>query len=312
MDSRLRGNGGIYQRECGLASAAVFAVVSKPICPYQLGMMKQSPHFQFLAEQYDAFLLDLWGVVHDGTSLYAGARECLQHLYDLKKQVVLISNAPRRASKAQAVLDSLGVGREYYQHIITSGEVAFHALSSPAHLHFRGNEHYYFIGPDRDADVLHGLNYQRAARVNESDFLLNVGFGSEQDTVADMREVLMEAKARRLTMLCLNPDMEVVKITGEVFECAGVIAKQYQEIGGEVVWFGKPYAAIYEHAHTLMGYIEKSKILAVGDGLHTDIEGANAFGVDSLLIAGGILKGKLPDDLPIKNTPTYVAPTWRW
>ncbi len=268
--------------------------------------------FAMLANRYDAFLLDLWGVVHDGTALYAGAQECLQQLHAQNKQVVLISNAPRRASKAQAVLDGLGVGREFYKHIITSGEVAYEALSTYLGGRFRGDERYYFIGPDRDADVLDGLHYQQVAQVGDADFLLNVGFGSEQDTVASLACELNEATALALPMLCLNPDLEVVKITGEVFECAGVIARQYQAMNGEVVWFGKPHDAIYARAHALLGHIEKARILAVGDGLHTDIEGANQFGVDSLLIAGGILKGKLPEALPANQTPTFIAPSWVW
>lgn len=266
-------------------------------------------NFLPLAERYDAFLLDLWGVVHDGTALYPGARECLQQLHALQKKVVMISNAPRRATKAQSVLDALAVERSWYKAVITSGETAYQELAA-------GNvsvgRHYYFIGPERDADALDGLDYVRVAEVGQADFLLNVGFGSEQDTVADVHDILMSAAARNLPMLCLNPDMEVVKITGERFECAGVIAKQYEGVGGIVHYYGKPYGGIYERAYMLLGEPPKEKILAVGDGLFTDILGANRFGVDSVLITGGILKDRLPESVAGQIQPRYIMSIWIW
>lgn len=271
--------------------------------------MQQIKHFQSLASGYDAFLLDLWGVVHDGTQMYAGAKECLQRLHQLNKKVVMISNAPRRAAKAQVVLDQFGVGRELYQDIITSGEVAYQELSEGR---MNDAKSYFFIGPARDADVLNGLKFEPTQRIADADFLLNVGFGSEQDTVDDVSESLNDARARNLPMLCLNPDMEVVKITGERFECAGVIAKQYEDRGGIVHYFGKPHGGIYDRAYALLGNVEKSKILAIGDGLYTDIQGANRFGLDSLLISGGILKGVLPENLAATNTPKYIADAWVW
>lgn len=268
-------------------------------------------HFATLASKYEAFLLDLWGVVHDGTSLYPGARECLQQLHRLQKKVVMISNAPRRASKAQVVLDKLGLARDLYVGVITSGEVAYQSLKTGMNGRFRGNETYFFIGPERDADVLNGLNF-RPASVRGANFLLNVGFGGERDTVADFKEVLKQAMALEIPMLCLNPDLEVVKLTGERFECAGVIAQQYEKMGGVVHYFGKPYNSIYEYAHGMLGELHPSKILAIGDGLQTDIQGANQFGVDSMLITGGILKGAAPLELQRNITPNYIAPSWVW
>ena len=200
-------------------------------------------NFSSIIDRYDSVLLDLWGVVHDGTSVYPGAKECFKQMKQMGKKVVIISNAPRRAAKAQAVLDQLGIDRDLYQGLYTSGEVAYQYMQQGA---FGGMQRYLFIGPERDADVLDGLGKQKVESLKEADFLLNVGFGSEQDEVAHVSALLSQAKDLELPMLCLNPDMHVVKITGERYECAGVIAKEYESFGGIVHYFGKPYPHIYD------------------------------------------------------------------
>lgn len=271
--------------------------------------IKITESFAPLALQYDAFLLDLWGVVHDGTAMYPGAAQCLQMLYEAGKPVVIISNAPRRAAKAQAVLDTLGVPRNYYRAIYTSGEVAFRVMQEGE---FAFGRNYLFIGPDRDRDVLKETICQEVQSLENADFLLNVGFGSEQDEVADVSDLLSKAKDFELPMLCLNPDLHVVKITGERYECAGVIAKAYRQMGGKVHYFGKPYLDIYERALLELPGIDKSRILAIGDGPDTDIHGACAAGIDSLLITGGIMKHGEVFDFIEENTPTYESTIWRW
>ena len=286
------------------------------------------PHLTEVVSRYDLFLLDLWGVVHDGSHLYDGVLDTLEMLRAQEKKVIFISNAPRRSLKVKAVLTGLGVGEELYFDAVSSGEVGYQYLknSSP----FEGEQmstslkgagrivggdseesshsttpypnpppqggrefgrRYFYIGPSKDADILDGLDYKRADDVKAADFLLNVGFGSEEQTTDDFSMLLRGAKALGLPMLCLNPDLEVVKISGERFPCAGVIGKYYEQLGGEVAWFGKPYAAIYDYC--LAGAkVEKNRILAIGDSLETDIPGGQNYGVDTLLITGGILKHK--------------------
>jgi len=248
--------------------------------------MKQLDTLKDVVANYDLFLLDLWGVVHDGSHLYPGVKATLEMLKAEGKKVIFISNAPRRSHKVKAVLGTLGVTEDLYIDTISSGEVGFHWLQNGK---APWGKKYFYIGPSKDADVLDGLPDTRVDDIKQADYLLNVGFGSEDQTKDDFTMILRAARALELPMLCLNPDLEVVKITGERFPCAGVIGKQYEAMGGTVTWFGKPYADIYDFCLTRAS-APKNRILAVGDSLETDIPGGQYYGIDTLLITGGILK----------------------
>lgn len=259
---------------------------------------------------YNAFLLDLWGVVHDGAQLYPNVRETLAVIKKTGKPIIFLSNAPRRADRVASVLTELGIDSSLYDDIVSSGESGFHWLEA-------GNapwgNRYYLIAAEKDAGLLDNLDFRQVGDLKNADFILNLGFGTEEQTTEDFTPLLHSAIEFSLPMLCLNPDLEVIKISGERFPCAGAIAKNYVALGGEVKWFGKPYSAVYEYAHKLLGGIDKKQILAVGDSLETDIPGANNFGVDSALITGGILKGH--DILEIKEMcialglrPNYLIP----
>jgi HAD superfamily hydrolase (TIGR01459 family) len=267
-------------------------------------------HLSLISEiipYYDAFLLDLWGVVHDGSHLYPGVYETLVALRESGKKVIFLSNAPRRADKVAVVLNNLGIKPELYEHIISSGEVGFQWLQNGG---ASWGKRYYFIGAKKDEDLLHDLDFQRVYDLKDADFLLNLGFGTDEQTSADFLPLLQDARKLSLPMLCLNPDLEVVKISGERFPCAGVLAKDYLKMGGDVTWFGKPYNSVYEHCHELLGGIDKSKILAVGDSLETDIPGANRFGVDCVLVTGGILKEIAIDDIKEMCAGLSLCPTY--
>jgi len=326
--------------------------------------MQHLTNLSTIIDNYDALLLDLWGVVHDGTHLYPGVHETLEKLHKQKKKIIFISNAPRRANKAAAVLSQLGVEKKLYDQVITSGELGYQALrgdvgiwgcgdagkkrKSP-HLHISTSSHpfYYYIGPSKDADVLDGLDYQRVSDIKEADFLLNVGFGSEEESAEDWTNLLRAAKAAGLPMVCLNPDFEVVKISGERFACAGVLAADYEKLGGEVKYFGKPFPEVYEQCMELLNipsprggglgrghYKESSlhscpppnlpppgggadRILAIGDGIATDIAGAVQANIDAMLITGGIIKKESPEQVAalckkLNAVPKYVMPHLAW
>lgn len=247
-----------------------------------------------VAKSYDAFILDLWGVIHDGTQLYAGVKDALEMLRAHNKKILFLSNAPRRASKVEAVLNRLGIGSPLYDGVISSGEAGYLWLreaNAPLGIH------YFYIGPEKDTDVLDGLPYLRVERLEKADFILNVGFGSDEPVDNEHDADLGQALSLGLPMLCLNPDLEVVKISGERFPCAGVLARSYEAQGGRVVWFGKPYSAVYEACAAVLSGVPSGRILAVGDSLETDIPGAKAYGLDSLLVTGGILKNKTHEDI---------------
>jgi HAD superfamily hydrolase (TIGR01459 family) len=268
-----------------------------------------------VAARYDAYILDLWGVIHDGSHLYPGVRETLVKLREAGKRVVFLSNAPRRAKKVELVLNQLGIAPELYDAVISSGEAGFQWLAGSKTPPLGSS--YFYIGPDKDLDVLDGLPYRRVFAVQEAEFLLNVGFGSEEAEDNDHDGEMLEAIQKQLPMLCLNPDLEVIKISGQRFPCAGVLAKAYQRMGGRVVWFGKPYQDVYSQCEALLPHVGKDRMLAVGDSLETDIPGALRYGLDCLLVAGGILKHLSAQQLEtecrhLDLIPTYVAGRFSW
>lgn len=262
---------------------------------------------------YNAFILDLWGVIHDGSQLYSGVHETLLALRKSGKKIIFVSNAPRRAFRVAEVLCELGITSDLYDAIVSSGEVGFEWLKYGNSIF---GKNYYFIGAKKDSGLLQGEDFVEVEALEQADFILNLGFGTDEQTAADFSELLENANKLQLPMLCLNPDLEVIKITGERFPCAGVLAKHYETIGGKVTWFGKPYIEVYEYAHKLLDNIDKNQILAVGDSLETDIAGAKLFGIASALVSGGILKDKtlteIEEDCIIRGLkPNYITPNFK-
>jgi HAD superfamily hydrolase (TIGR01459 family) len=291
--------------------------------------MTRPPILSGLAEiagRYDGFILDLWGVVHDGVKPYPGVLETLGHIKDLGKRAVLLSNAPRRAEVLVGVMTNMGVERSFYSGVMSSGEATYLELAARSDPFFAAlGRKLYHLGPDRDINVYEGLDYERMTKVSEADFILNTGPVEFEHSLADYEEVLQEAAARHLPMVCANPDKLVMRL-GVPVVCAGALADRYRELGGEFVERGKPDPAIYPPCLELLGISDKSKVLAVGDALHTDIAGANAAGIDSLLTTCGIHAAELgtgwgeePDPEKLENLyrqhgqrPVAVISTFRW
>ena len=283
--------------------------------------MEFYPSLASIANKYDGFILDLWGVVHDGTALYPGALECIQSLRAAEKHIIFLSNAPRRASSVEAKLTDLGIHSKLYDHVLSSGEVARTFLSQPVHGDALGLK-YFYMGPEKDADLLDGLHYERTHDMTEATFILDVDVEYHGQKVEELEPILKEARDLALPMVCVNPDIEVVKQDGTHIWCAGAIARHYQKMGGEVSFFGKPFREVYDTAFTLLDGLRRSAILAVGDNLDTDILGANEAGIDSALVTGGILARELgpkPDPYALRErcerkgtTPTFVIPGLTW
>jgi HAD superfamily hydrolase (TIGR01459 family) len=235
------------------------------------------------AAHYDGFLIDLWGVVHDGTALYPHALGALQFLATQRKPVVFLSNAPRRAAKAQQNLTRLGIDASLYRTVITSGEVAHAWLASAPHLGAR----YYYLGLSKDEDILDGLAaYTQVASPAEAEFVLNTGYETDFQPHAEILPVLQQLLQHNLPILCVNPDLEVVKQDGTQMLCAGSVAAEYARMGGSVHYVGKPHKNAYEAA---LSHLPEGKILMIGDNPLTDILGAKGAGIDALLITGGVL-----------------------
>jgi len=247
---------------------------------------------QDIVAPYEALIVDLWGVIHDGTALYPGVAETLAYLHEQGKPVVFLSNAPRVADKARVVLDKLGINRAHYLDVITSGQVAHDILAED---HEWLGTRYYYLGPSKDEDILSTLPaYTRAKGVDDADFVLNTGYEYDFQPHEEVLPTLHKLLAANLPLLCVNPDHEVVKIDGTQMLCAGTLADEYAELGGQVEYIGKPFEDVYERAFNLLG---TDKVLAVGDNPLTDLIGATESDIDSLLITGGILaiRGEEPD-----------------
>src|SRR5437764_1755588 len=241
-----------------------------------------------LAPAYDGFILDLWGVVHDGTAPFPGVLDCMERLIGAGKRLVLLSNAPRRAEDVKRRIAVIGVPEALYHGVMSSGEEAWQYL-------YRRDDPFYaalgrcclHIGSDRDLEIREGLGLAFIETPDEADFILNTGPAGWEDTIEDYAPVLHMARERELPMVCANPDLVVIH-GGRPALCAGALAEQYEAMGGRVRWHGKPHPSVYDSCIELLGIADRRRLLAIGDSLRTDIAGASNAGIDSLLIAGGV------------------------
>jgi HAD superfamily hydrolase (TIGR01459 family) len=256
------------------------------------------------AQNYNLFILDVWGVIHDGTTTYPGVVERLVQLKKLGKKICFLSNAPRRSNKVAEVLLKYGITSDLYDAIITSGEATYLYLQENQENNFaKFSKNYFYIGPQKDMDLLDGLKYQMT-EANSASFIIATGFDHDLSTLAEKLPQLREAIKYKLPMICVNPDLIVIKQNGQEMICAGVMANEYKRMGGEVIYFGKPYNSVYKQVFQLFSIQDKTKVIAIGDGIETDILGAHNFGIDNALIPGGILSNKLKvkyGELPIKQ-----------
>ena len=257
--------------------------------------MKFLVGFAPLAERYGGFIVDLWGVIHDGVTPYEGAIDCLERLRDLGKPAVLLSNAPRRAAVAQAGMRDMGIPDALYTDILTSGEVTRTLLRERTDPWFAAlGRRMFHIGPERDRNLYEGLEVESVDTPVGADFVLNTGPDYRSPTDLFMYEdTLRECAAAHLPMICANPDLEVIR-GGEPVICAGALARHYEAIGGDVRWVGKPDPAVYRPALAALRR-PSAQVLAVGDSLRTDIAGAAAAGIDACWVLGGIHR-RLGDD----------------
>ncbi len=251
------------------------------------------PGLRDLAPAYDGFILDLWGVVHDGYKLYDGVVHCLEELHNHGKRVTMLSNAPRRAETVADAMTEMGLDRALYDHVLSSGELAYRALEAridPWHADL--GRRCLHMGPDRDKGLFDGLGVEIVADPDEAQFIVNTGPWLDGETVGDYEKVLTACARRNLAMVCANPDLEVIR-GGRRIICAGTLAARYEELGGEVHYHGKPFAAAYRACLEQMGLDDPGRILAIGDSLRTDIKGALDAGIDAVLVTSGILAEEL-------------------
>ena len=265
------------------------------------------PGLASLAERYDGFILDLWGVLHDGVRPYPGALECMRQLKRRGKRVLILSNAPRRADEVARRSARIGITPDLYDHLLSSGEETWRSLSTrPDAWYAALGSRAFLLTAARDRGMLEGLDLVVAAEVAAADFIFCTGVEGPRDRVADFEPALAAGAAAGLPMVCANPDFEVVR--GGVREiCAGALALRFETLGGVVRYHGKPHPSIYRTCFDLLGVAERRRILAIGDSLRTDIAGAAAAGIDSLLITGGIHAEELGAAAGRTPDPTTLA-----
>ena len=251
--------------------------------------------FESVACNYRGFLVDLWGVLHDGRRPYPEALEVLDRVRRSGASVCLLSNSPRRISNVAELLAGMDIGPERYDHLVTSGEMTLEALSNPADVWHRslGNR-YLHLGPDHGFGLLDSLDRELVVAPQAADFVLVTGTEKGQ-VLADYAGQLAECAALGLPMVCANPDL-VVTVAGNTAVCAGTLARHYEALGGSVRYHGKPDQAVYSRCLSELG-LGPAALLAIGDSLRTDIAGARAVGMDALFIAGGIHSHELGVEL---------------
>ncbi len=241
-----------------------------------------------IAGLYDGFIFDIWGVVHDGRRCFGDAADCLTRLRDAGRPYVFLSNMPRRASAVAAALTRLGLPAALAGSALTSGEVVRHALTGDLEGVRVPGRRYLFQGPERTRDIITGLDLEEAGSTKDADFVLVTGIGDDE-TPEDYRALLDGAMERGLPLLCANPDLRVGH-GKRLVACAGLLARAYEEMGGTVLWLGKPHPAPFRLARHMLGV---DRVVMIGDSLRTDIAGAQAAGLDTLLITEGIHAGEL-------------------
>ena len=276
-----------------------------------------------IAADYDLFLLDQWGVMHDGETPLPGAIAALQGLRDMGKPVVLLSNSARRMVVGIANLERIGFDRALYAHLVTSGEETWE------HLRARTEPFYAALGRrcfmftwEGDRGLSDGQDLVRAEGIGHADFILAAGTSGKP--VSDYEDTLQAAAARGLPMICANSDFTSIAPDGTMAVCPGSIARRYEELGGRVRWHGKPDGSVYQTCLAL--YPAAKRVIGIGDSLYHDIGGAARAGIDSLFVAGGIHRhdlriawGETPDPDRLAalleaagQTPDYVMPVLRW
>jgi len=233
-----------------------------------------------LAGFFRGVVLDIFGVLHDGTRLYQPVHAALTRMRAAGMRICLLSNAPRRAGAVESRLSDMGLGPDLYHGLITSGEMTRAAFAGGATFPVPGGRRYWHAGPAELADLLDGLALEPVARIEEADFILATGNMEKGD------DLLRQARQKALPMVCANPDLEVM-IARQRMLCAGSLAARYEAIGGRVIRFGKPEASAYTSALQVLD-LPATEVIAIGDSLATDISGANQAGISSALVMTGV------------------------
>ncbi len=244
--------------------------------------MKELNHLSDIYKSYDTFIIDLWGVIHNGVQLNVKAIDAVDQLKKNSKKIVFLSNAPRPSAKVINFLLKMKMDKKYLSNVMTSGEAAMFAINQKKF----GNL-FFHLGPPRDQNIFEKVKENKTT-IEKCDYILCTGLFDERETELEWyRKFLKMHTSKKL--VCTNPDLTVHRGEKEEF-CAGYIAKIFEELGGKVIYYGKPYKEIYK-----MCFEKNEKVLAIGDNLRTDIKGANNINIDCVFISEGVHRDEYKD-----------------
>jgi len=247
--------------------------------------LKELEHLSEIYKNYDTFVIDLWGVIHNGIKLNPKAIEAVDQLKNEEKKVIFLSNAPRPSTKVVDFLLKMKMDRKYLSNVMTSGEAAMHAINQN-----KFGERFFHLGPPRDTAIFDKIKKNKTT-IDSCEFILCTGLFDEDDPDINKLQLhendlnyyknfLIKHISKKL--VCTNPDLTVHRGDKEEY-CAGYIAKIFEELGGKAIYYGKPHKEVYN-----MCFESSEKVLAIGDNLRTDIKGANNLNIDCVFISNGV------------------------
>lgn len=272
-------------------------------------------NFSQIINDYSSFLIDLWGVVHNGINIFPWAQNVIETVKEKNKEVIFITNAPRRVEVIKEQLVDFGLQKFFYKDVMSSGELTWLNIKKKLE-NGKRNLKCFHIGPSRDNHLMKNLNLKLVKNVSEADFILNTGPWGDDDKLDNYVGILNEGVKFNLNMICSNPDKRVIRGNNFMI-CAGLLAEYYETIQGKVEYFGKPHKEIFEECLKKLEQKDRKKILIIGDSMENDIKGANNMNIESLLITSGVHRKVIINnnidieklnDLIIENNvhPTYV------
>lgn len=260
-----------------------------------------------LLPQFDAILVDQFGVLIDANGPYPEAIETLKKISLLEKSVYILSNSGKRAAQNKDRLTRLGFDPKSFDGVITSGELAYCSLKKNSDVTL-SDLLVYYISRDNDTSVLEGLSYNVVEDPSLANLIVIAGSMSETVCLSEYKKILSKAATRGIPAICTNPDLRMLSSTGITFG-AGAIAKAYCDMGGKVTWFGKPHTGIYEFALSKLSNIPRSRILCIGDSLEHDVRGAKNFGCPVALVRTG-LSNNLTIESIVKGSDSADVPDY--
>lgn len=282
-----------------------------------------------ISDSYSGFIIDQWGVLHDGEKPYDGVIECLKELRARKKHIIILSNSGKRAAENKERLKKIGIGPTLYDQIVTSGEMTWQGINDQSEGFFVGlGKKVYLISRGGDRSIVNDLDIEVVDEPSKADFLIISGADSPEKTLEDYEPILKEAVRARLIALCANPDSRGVMGNRNIMG-PGTLARRYQDFGGVVNYIGKPHQPIFKHCIKILQEKEiyPGQTIMIGDALSHDILGGQMVNIDTCLVKTGLHEASFENAttpaavnkaLTILSgqynsvKPTYLAESLKW